>query len=292
MRARRHGERRDVTITVIYAIPANYAGASIANTASVTSPTADPDPTDNSSTATTPTPAIADLSVAKTGPASVSAGGAITYTVVVDERGTGRCRRRAVHRSGTGCDHRRSARRAAHRAAARSAAASTSRATSSRASFRRCRSAASVTFTITGTAPNDAQSLTQYRERRAAGRHSPIRIRGNNSSTRDDRRSARRPMSRSSRTGPANVASGAAISYTLRIANAGPSAADGTSYTDALPAGITGIVASCGGATGGARLRAADRHRQYGQRHGTDACRPAARSRSRSTALRRSVRRR
>jgi uncharacterized repeat protein (TIGR01451 family) len=54
------------------------------------------------------------------------------------------------------------------------------------------------------------------------------------------------------KAGPASVIPGAPISYTLTIRNAGPSAANGTTFNDALPATITGITASCGGATGGA----------------------------------------
>ena len=54
------------------------------------------------------------------------------------------------------------------------------------------------------------------------------------------------------KNGPANVDSGGAITYTLRIANAGPSAADGATYSDTLPADITNIAAACGGETGGA----------------------------------------
>jgi len=48
------------------------------------------------------------------------------------------------------------------------------------------------------------------------------------------------------------VVGGGPITYTLVITNAGPSSADGATYNDPMPAGITGITASCGSATGGA----------------------------------------
>ena len=54
------------------------------------------------------------------------------------------------------------------------------------------------------------------------------------------------------KTGTASVVPGGPISYTLTIANAGPSAANNATFNDAVPASITGVTASCGGATGGA----------------------------------------
>jgi uncharacterized repeat protein (TIGR01451 family) len=54
------------------------------------------------------------------------------------------------------------------------------------------------------------------------------------------------------KTGPATVVNGGAISYTVVISNAGPQAANGAQFSDSVPAAITGVGASCGGATGGA----------------------------------------
>jgi uncharacterized repeat protein (TIGR01451 family) len=54
------------------------------------------------------------------------------------------------------------------------------------------------------------------------------------------------------KAGPANVGAGGALSWKLALSNAGPSAADGASFADVLPAGVTGVSASCGSATGGA----------------------------------------
>ncbi|MCQ4163558.1 DUF11 domain-containing protein [Tahibacter harae] len=58
------------------------------------------------------------------------------------------------------------------------------------------------------------------------------------------------------KTGPPTIAGGAPMSYTLLITNTGPSAADGAAYHDALPAGITGVTATCGSPTGGASCTA------------------------------------
>jgi uncharacterized repeat protein (TIGR01451 family) len=50
-----------------------------------------------------------------------------------------------------------------------------------------------------------------------------------------------------------NVAiSGNTVTYTLVITNNGPDSADGATYTDTVPNTVSGLTASCGGATGGA----------------------------------------
>jgi hypothetical protein len=71
-------------------VPSSYAGASpIVNTATVsaTSPT-DGVPGNNSASAsTTVLAASADLSITKTGPATVAAGGSIEYTITVTNAG-------------------------------------------------------------------------------------------------------------------------------------------------------------------------------------------------------------
>ncbi|MEO8674409.1 MAG: hypothetical protein ABI569_02455 [Casimicrobiaceae bacterium] len=54
------------------------------------------------------------------------------------------------------------------------------------------------------------------------------------------------------KTGPATLIPGSAITYTLTITNAGPSAADGATYNDNVPGVISGVGASCGSPLGGA----------------------------------------
>lgn len=76
------------TITSTYFIPAGYSAASITNTASVSSGVSDPSNTNNTSSATTTIAAQADLSVVKTGPASVIPGQNVVFTVVVTNNGT------------------------------------------------------------------------------------------------------------------------------------------------------------------------------------------------------------
>jgi len=54
------------------------------------------------------------------------------------------------------------------------------------------------------------------------------------------------------KTGPATIVNGGAISYTIVVSNSGPQAANGALFSDNVPAAVTGVTGSCGGATGGA----------------------------------------
>jgi uncharacterized repeat protein (TIGR01451 family) len=54
------------------------------------------------------------------------------------------------------------------------------------------------------------------------------------------------------KAGPATIIAGSAITYTLTITNAGPSAANGATFNDNVPGVIAAVAASCGGAAGGA----------------------------------------
>ncbi|MEN5181362.1 hypothetical protein ABE501_16460, partial [Comamonas testosteroni] len=54
------------------------------------------------------------------------------------------------------------------------------------------------------------------------------------------------------KSGPSAVVPGAPIQYTLLVGNAGPTDANGTSFSDTVPSTITGVAATCGNPTGGA----------------------------------------
>jgi uncharacterized repeat protein (TIGR01451 family) len=79
-----------VEVALRFAVPATASG-SIENTATVSSPTPDPDSSGNASSVRTPVVPVAadtaDLIVSKTGPANVPAGGTLSYTITVTNRG-------------------------------------------------------------------------------------------------------------------------------------------------------------------------------------------------------------
>jgi uncharacterized repeat protein (TIGR01451 family) len=78
---------QSVTITSTYAISAGFSGASVTNTASVTSATVDSSSSNDSSSATTSITRQADLAITKSGPATVTRGNDIVYTINVTNNG-------------------------------------------------------------------------------------------------------------------------------------------------------------------------------------------------------------
>ena len=72
---------------VVVTIDPNFAATTLANKASVSSTTPDPSSGNNSDTVTQAVMRSADLSVVKTGPPSVTAGGVATFTFTVHNAG-------------------------------------------------------------------------------------------------------------------------------------------------------------------------------------------------------------
>src|SRR5439155_982812 len=76
------------TFTLVANVNSNVpAGTTLTNTANGSTTTADPDPTNNSADSTSTVVASADLQVTKTGPASVTAGTNVTYTITFNNAG-------------------------------------------------------------------------------------------------------------------------------------------------------------------------------------------------------------
>jgi uncharacterized repeat protein (TIGR01451 family) len=219
------------TITVVVAAPAE--GATLTNDAEVTSATSDPDPSDNTSSADTDVTPSADLSVVKTGPATVTAGGAVTYTVTVANAGPSTAADAEVVDTlpaGTTFES----------VAAGAAWTCTNDAdTSVTCTTPTLAPGASEVITIVVTAPADAATLTNDVTVTSATDDPDT---GDASDSVDTDVTASADVS-VVKTGPAAVASGGAITYTLEIANAGPSAAQDVVLTDTLPAGVTFVSA-------------------------------------------------
>ena len=75
------------TVTLVVAVGLGLAGTTLADTAQVTSTTADPNAANNSAIVSTPVVASADVQVTQTGPASLLAGAALSYTITVKNAG-------------------------------------------------------------------------------------------------------------------------------------------------------------------------------------------------------------
>ncbi|HEX7831359.1 MAG TPA: DUF11 domain-containing protein, partial [Thermoanaerobaculia bacterium] len=75
------------SITATFSVPANYAGTSVSNTATISSATFDGNSANDSSTEVTPVVAQADLSIVKSGPAFFDAAQDVVYTITVTNLG-------------------------------------------------------------------------------------------------------------------------------------------------------------------------------------------------------------
>ncbi len=238
----------NLSVTVTLAVPSSATGT-IANIATVASATADPDLGNNVSSVDTDVVRQADLGVVKSGPASVNAGSAISYAILVSNAGPSDASGASVS----------DAVPAAISGVSASCGLPTGGAVCGLANVAgnlvsstvaALPAGASLTLQIDGIAPADAALLGNAATITAPGSVTDPDP-GNNVSTAVTRVDPLADLS-IVKSGPATATSGSALGYTLLIRNAGPSAADGASFSDALPAALSAIGASCGAVTGGA----------------------------------------
>ena len=214
-------------ITVVVTAPAQPS--TLTNSATVTSPTPDPDPTDNTSTVTTSVGPNADLSLVKTGPATVTAGGSVTYSLVVANAGPSDAVGVSVTDTLPAGGHVRLRGRTGWTCVNAGDVSVT------------CTTALIVSgvpappITVIVTAPVQAGTLTNTATVTAT---TPDPDPSNDTGTADTSVTGIADLSMT-KTGPATVTSGGSVSYSLVVANAGPSDAANVTVTDTLPAGVT-----------------------------------------------------
>ena len=219
-------------VTVIVTAPPQPG--SVTNTATVTSPTTDPDPTDNTSSSTTGVTASADLAITKTGPANVLSGSTVTYTLSVTNNGPSDAATLTVtdtlpagitfvSANGTGwaCSN-----------------VGNVSVTCTRAALAAGVAAPPITVVVTAPAANG--TITNVADVTAA---TPDPDPTNNTSSLDTAVGPAADVSLT-KTGPATAAPGSTVTYQLTVANAGPSDATAVSVTDTLPAGIVFVSAT------------------------------------------------
>ncbi|MEU9337858.1 DUF11 domain-containing protein [Streptomyces sp. NPDC048290] len=211
------------TTLTLTGIAASDAGR-ITNTAKVTGKEPDPDPDNNESTTTTATERRVDLAVTKTGPATVAAGGDITYTLKVTNNGPSDA-------TGWGLND-------PVPAGLQNAATSTPECSITGGELT-CISGplavgASKTITLTGTAAPNATSIANTA---VVEGNDPDPDPGNNEAktTTDITSSVDLAVTK---TGPATVTAGGEITYTLKVTNNGPSDSTGWTLSDPLPSGL------------------------------------------------------
>jgi uncharacterized repeat protein (TIGR01451 family) len=225
-----------VNVTAVFAVPAGYSSATITNTATVSSSTADPNPANNNGSATTQVTTSADVEVVKTGPASAMAGQNASYTIAVTNHGPSNAQTVSLADPAP--------------AGLSFVSASAPCAGGFPCALGTVNAGQTISVTAVFAVPSGYSGASITNIATATGSTTDPDPSNNSSSVTT-------PVTTSAdiavvKTGPASVNSGAGISYTVVVSNAGPSDANGASFSDPVPAGITGVTASCGGATVGA----------------------------------------
>jgi uncharacterized repeat protein (TIGR01451 family) len=222
--------------TLTISMTAPVAGGSVQNSATVTSPITDPNPANNSATVSTNVAAVpqADLKITKSGPASVTAGQNVTYTIVVTNAGP-------------------------------TAAASTvvTDPTPIGLAFQSNTGACTVPFPCSlGTlaANQTATIVSTYTipanyAGTAVTNTASVSSSVNDPNTADNSSSATTNVSQQAdlsitKSGPPSASPGQNITYTIVVTNAGPGAAGSITVSDVTPAGLT-FVSATGGCTTG-----------------------------------------
>jgi uncharacterized repeat protein (TIGR01451 family) len=236
-----------VTIDSTYSVPANYAGANpIVNTASATSSTPDPDPSDNSSSVETGVGSgTADLSIVKSGPASIAAGGSITYTLAITNLGpspaNGATYTDALPAGLTAI----SASCGGERGGAACGAQPSVVGNTVSGSVGALPNGGGVLVTIVATAPVTAGTLTNVATvTPPAGVIDPNN--GNNSSEVDTDIVVGATSADLSvvKAGPVSAVAGGQVTYTITVTNNGPDTAVAATLDDPTPAGLAFVSAS------------------------------------------------
>jgi uncharacterized repeat protein (TIGR01451 family) len=218
---------RTITVTPTVANP------TLSNTATASATTADPVPANNSATATTDVDPVADLALTKTdAPDPVLVGNDLTYTLTVTNNGPSDATGATISdplpadvtfvSAATGCTNASGTVTCAIGALANGA--NTSR-----------------TITVTPTVADAALTNTATA---SAATHDPNT--GNNSATAVTDVDPAADLSVTKAGAPDPVLVGGELTYTLTVANAGPSDSTGVTITDPLPSGVSFVSASAG----------------------------------------------
>ncbi|MFH8616887.1 DUF6923 family protein [Streptomyces sp. NPDC017979] len=210
------------TITLTGTAAAN--ATRIVNPATVEGNEPDPNPDNNEDTVTTTLERRVDLAVTKTGPATVAAGGEVSYTITVTNNGPS-------DSTGWGLND--------PIPAGLENAATTTPDCSIGADGLTCIGGPlavgdSEEITLTGTAAPGATSIVNTA---VVDGNDPDPDPGNNEDTTTTTVTPSVDLA-VTKTGPATVAAGGEVSYTITVTNNGPSNSTGWTVTDLIPAGL------------------------------------------------------
>ncbi|WP_237744919.1 DUF7507 domain-containing protein [Kribbella catacumbae] len=236
------------TATVfVTATVSETATGTLANSATVTSPTNDPDPDDNTGKTTDPITASADLAVTKTAsPVPVIAGRPVTYTLKVTNSGPSAAREVVVTDPVP--------------APLTYASSSVSQGTCAfddgtvRCAVGTVGVGVTVTVTVVANVPSGAPPSGIDNTATVAS-PTPDPVESNNTATYTLLTGAQANITLSKTVDPDPVLAGEQVTWTLTVSNAGPSGAQGVQVTDTVPSAVTGVTAT---ATNGATCDVSD----------------------------------
>lgn len=226
------GSLADNTSATVLLVVTMGTTSPINNTATVSN-TNDPNSANNTSSVSTAVTPSADLSIIKTGPASVTAGGALTYTLAVTNNGPSTAASVSVSDtlpSGV-----------SNVSAAGTGWACTVTGLSVSCTQTSLAVGAAQAITITGTAPAASGQINNTATISSSATHDPNG--GNNTSTALTTVIASADVSITKSASPNPVSAGGTLTYSITVTNNGPSTANNVTVADTLPASVTlGIV--------------------------------------------------
>ncbi|WP_458170484.1 COG1361 S-layer family protein [Kribbella sp. WER1] len=247
-----------VVLVLHVRLAAGYEGASVVNTASETSRTTDPDPSNDTDTAESPVTALADLAITKTmSPAAPVAGQSVKYVLTVKNNGPSHARTVTitdelprglsnVTMTGNACI----LLPPEAPGAPDTPAAGTVRCTTPELAV-----GATVTVTVTATVvPGFTGSLENLAR---VGAATPDPVIANNEAKVSGRTTQSANLSVQKTASAPTVIAGHTLDYTIAVHNAGPSSATAVTITDVLPNGLSLTSTPKGCATTGQKVTCA-----------------------------------
>jgi uncharacterized repeat protein (TIGR01451 family) len=219
-----------VVITTTFFVPPSYASPTIDNTASVTSTSTDSNATNDSTTVTSGGASNANVGISKSGPATVTAGQNITYTITVTNTGPSDAAGVSVSDTPAGINF-------------------VSNSGDCTTSFPCALGTvpAGQTRTITATFNVPLTSPSSVSNTATVSASTPDSSSSNNTSSVTTTVNPANADLSITKSGPASVVAGQNISYTIAVTNNGPGPATGVSVGD-TPAGVN-FVSNSGDCT-------------------------------------------
>lgn len=223
------------TFDVVVAVPANTANATTINNTATVSAVGDSNATNDTATATTAVNTRADLSVVKTGPATILVGNNVTYTVTLTNNGPSDAQAVTLTDVLPAGETFVSQTQTAGPIFTKANTGNTIN-----DSIATLASGAVATFSFVASVPQATPNNTVFNNTATTGSTTNDPVSSNNSSLAST--TAQSPADlKVTKTGPAGIIAGNNITYTLTVQNIGGVTATNISLTDILPTGETFI---------------------------------------------------